>query len=410
MLLACGLVGYLTNNSMVLKTLFFDTNAVMHYEFIDTIDWPAITGAQSITIIVHSELMRELNEIKDSTVHPRKTKDRAGKIIRHFGELFKDSLTATGLTNVDIHFEADEPSAEIFSVHRLSPHFADDCHLASVIQYKMDHPAKDVVLVTHDTGVQLKARAKGVAFIDAPDQHRLPEEVDPLYKLNQELQKELETYKSRIPDIRVSFDNDTNHIEIVKSIPKDREEKLLTEEKATLAHRIIRLDLRAKNSGKLPASDVDVILTLPNGLRALSEEDVRNLWEMPEEAGFEEFIKAIFDKRFGQPKGTVQQHMVQVAIDELNYGTFQNKIAIPRSKTTGLVSRAIVPLVEKHQVTFHIQKLKQNFPCLLGSFFVMHDSNIELRPFNLNFTINAHELPTNRTGKLNVILRKSETP
>lgn len=378
----------------------------MHYEFIDTIDWPAITGAQSITIIVHPELIRELNEIKDSTLHPRKTKDRAGKIIKHFGKLFKDSLTATGLTNVDIHFEADEPNSEIFSEHRLNPHFGDDCHLASIIKRKIDHPAEDVILVTHDTGVQLKARAKGLAFIDAPDQHRLPEEVDPLHKRNQELQRELETYKSRIPDLRVSFDNNTTHIEIVKNMP------LLTGEKATLVHRIIRLDLRAKNSGKLPASDVDVILTLPNGLRALSEEDVRNLWKMPEEEDFEEFIKAIINKPWVDPKETIQDPYakVQALLDELDYSLFKDKIARPRAKTIGLVSREIVPLVEEHQVTFHIQKLKQNFPCLLGSFFVICNSNIELHPFTLNFTINAHELPTNKTDQLNVIVRKSEAP
>jgi PIN domain len=397
---------------MILKTLFFDTNAVMHYEFIDTIDWPAITGAQSITIIVHPELIRELNEIKDSTVHPRKTKDRAGKIIKHFGKLFKDSLTATGLTNVDIHFEADEPSAEIFSEHRLNPHFGDDCHLASVIKRKIDHPAEDVVLVTHDTGVQLKARAKGVVFIDAPDQHRLPEEVDPLHKQNQELQRELETYKSRIPDIRVSFDNDTTYLEIVKNMPKDGEETLLTEEKVALAHRIIRLDLRAKNSGKVPASDIDVILTLPNNLRALSEREIRDLWEMPKEPEFEEFMKAILDKPLVDQKGAIQDPWAKfdAIMDAWDYSAFLGKISEPRKNTTGIVSQAIEPLVEKHYVKFHIQKLKQNFPCLLGSFFVIYDSNIELHPFALNFTINAHELPTNKMGQLNVIVRKSETP
>ena len=61
-------------------TLLLDTNVVMHYEFMDTINWPAIVGAKRVLIVVHPELMRELNELKDSKDKAKKTGERADTV------------------------------------------------------------------------------------------------------------------------------------------------------------------------------------------------------------------------------------------------------------------------------------------------------------------------------------------
>lgn len=343
--------------------------------------------------------MRELNELKDAKDRAKKTRERAAKVIKHFGEVFNEGLVASGRPGVEIHFEPDEPEGEIFTANNLNHQFGDDCHLASVLKRQIDHADEHVLLVTQDIGVQLKARAKGISFVDAPAQHRLPVGPDSLEKRNQQLEQELASYKAQIPSIRVCADDGTRQINITKYAHSGEDSQ--PDVRAELARRTIRLDLQIINDGKVPATDVDVILLLPNGLRALDEKMLRDYWETPEDADLKEILTRSLRKKSGQYGETGSNYILQ----ELTYWQFQALIATARPKPDISISEPIKPALENHRVKYHIKKLKHSLPYLLESLYIVFDTVESVGPFNIDFTVTGHELPVNETGKISVVAK-----
>ena len=378
---------------------------VMHYEFMDTINWPAIVGAKRVLIVVHPELMRELNELKDSKDKAKKTRERAAKVIRHLGQMFSGALVASGRPNVEICFEADEPEPGIFADNNLNNQFGDGCHLASVLKRQSDNPDEKVLLVTHDTGVQLRARAKGVSYMDAPAQHRLPEGQDPLEERNRQLEQELASYKARTPHILLQWDTGTSHIRIIKDANAVNDQR--PEVKAPLAYRTVRLDLSVINDGQAPATDTDIILKLPDGLHIMDERGMRNYWEMPENADLDYIMKRFVEKRSGRLGETALQRIGRGLVDKLDYGAFQDLVATRRAQRGDLVASPTRPQLKGNHVKYHIKKLKHSLPYLLESIYVVFGSDADISSFDIQFTVSAHELPINKQGRLHVVINRA---
>ena len=70
------------------------------------------------------------------------------------------------------------PKQETFTENRLDKTEQDDCLIASLIQFSIENPDAQTILVTDDIGPRLKANNLGVKTLKLPENEHLSEEPD----------------------------------------------------------------------------------------------------------------------------------------------------------------------------------------------------------------------------------------
>jgi hypothetical protein len=190
-------------------TAFLDTNTFLHYLSLDQIDWPVILDAQSVFLMVAPTVLRELEKQKALNAVKRLRKRAAGAIAA------LDAYVDTGSPakvrdKVSVDFVIGEPSIEFEALH-LSRFIEDDNLLATVIEYSKGHPRNKVVLVTADLGLKLKALHLHIAVRRLPDRLQLPDELDQNEIKVKELQERLRALENSLPELGLIFEDGEDH-------------------------------------------------------------------------------------------------------------------------------------------------------------------------------------------------------
>ncbi len=182
-------------------TVFLDTMLYLHYRRLEEIDLPRILGASSILIVIPRITVRELDTHK-SRHSSGKVRDRARRIL----QLAEASAVAPleVCPGVQARYYAATPS-ESYSDLGLNPQWNDDQLIATILEYKKDHPNEDVLLISQDTGPRLTASLHGIAVQQVPEEYRLPLEPDAIESENKELKKVIERLQRALPQLAVSF-------------------------------------------------------------------------------------------------------------------------------------------------------------------------------------------------------------
>jgi hypothetical protein len=191
------------------KTIFIDTNIFLHYRFFTEIDWPSVTEAGEVTIVIPPIIMRELEKHKYGQ-KDEALKRRAERVSAHLAQLFKSGGQVRPQTKIT--FERQEPDEE-FSTHRLSRETQDDHLLASISLYKREHSEEDVLLISNDLPLEVKAAPLSIKTQALPNEYRQPTEIDPNVKRIRELEQELREFTNRSPKPELSFDNGLKRLE-----------------------------------------------------------------------------------------------------------------------------------------------------------------------------------------------------
>lgn len=69
-----------------------------------------------------------------------------------------------------------------FASAGLSKEVPDDFLIATIVEFKGNSPEANVVLMTDDFGLKLKAGTHGINVLRPPEELRLPDELDPKSK------------------------------------------------------------------------------------------------------------------------------------------------------------------------------------------------------------------------------------
>ncbi len=300
--------------------VFIDTNVALHYRRMDEIDWRQLTGADKVVIVITPVFFRELDKQK-VTNKSEKIRDRAKKTVKWLWKCYSEGSNSIR-DGVTLHIVTHEPEVD-FKYHNLSNDVADDHLIASALDYHLQHDLdQPVFIATDDTGLKIKAR-DGIKLLELPDKFRLKSEPD---KHAKPRQRE-EFLESRIPKLSVAFEGGKDRLKLsfvkptmkdvlspsqirkkyplkevnipVGGLPKPRgvlkqfgsqphinirhnkklneyyerydkyyEDRVAYEEEASL---YFYFQLVISNKGTTPASNIDLYLNLPDGVKAVDK-------------------------------------------------------------------------------------------------------------------------------------------
>ena len=201
-----------------MKYLFLDTNIYIHYMDVEQIDWNEIVGDTNITIVVPRITIREIDQHKDQ--NRGKIQKRAKAISAKFAQIFLDGKTFKYTFAL-----CDEPAASSFDGGKFNIHINDDWFILSALHSNYD--VADIVVISSDTNLLLKAKENGLDFRKMSDEYRLKEELSDEEKEIKALKAELEKYKNRQPKPSVIFEKEESDKLILKRPNKrDLEDEL----------------------------------------------------------------------------------------------------------------------------------------------------------------------------------------
>jgi len=306
-----------------------DTNLALHWKRLDEIDWLAVTGASRVRLEIAPIFLRELEHQKVSH-RSKKLRDRAARTIQWLASMLEQGGQVQIRPDVEVSFIDHEPRIDLVA-HRLSERLADDLLIASALELARASRGR-VGIATGDIGLRakIKARSELTAYIP-PETARLPEEVDPDQKELSDLRATVARMQAQRPVLRVAHAGEAPFHEINPRAPLQPVETLASvqarfplkssaERKgmaltgmpvvnsndaynqrvqrfwnewasyeraynafAEFLQRSFVAEFQLWNDGGKPATDIDVYVTLPDGVIAIAEDELPKIPRKPKE-------------------------------------------------------------------------------------------------------------------------------
>jgi rRNA-processing protein FCF1 len=413
---------------------FLDTNILIHYKFLDEIDWVNELEDTKINLIICSTVLSELEKKKlyDADLNVR---NRCKTIISKLSQIL-DRENREIRKNTNIIFITYEPKLD-WDNYQLVKEISDDRILATILNYN-----KNAILVTHDLGLKLKANGLRVAtkslngslFVelkkDKKDEriNQLEAELLRLKNINPKLllqfkcdnqytnkccltkrkevlydhqqtqeiikeQRNLYEYKKPRPNasslMQNSFgdylstiqDNEINRYENEVYTYLQKLEvfyKKQWEFDETIKN-IFCINLILINEGTAPGISIDVFLHFPDGLKILSGTDFPNKPQKPE----------VPDGPFTVSEIAYRERMsILKSINVLP--NFSNSV-LDYIKPE---NNQIIKKINGHDVHYKIEELKHTLSLPLGSLFFLFNNREVIKSFSFSYKIitnNYHE-------------------
>lgn len=301
------------------KYFFLDTNIYLHYQLFTQINWSEVLEDARPILVVPITIIHEI-ENKKYIRTDDKLRARAKQVSDLFGKIIRKQSVpfASGL---EVKFLYKEPTVDWLEF-ALDKENADDRFLAEVIQFASDNPDDEIVVVSGDNGVVLKASVRGIQNASLDDSYLMTFD-DPKDKKIKELERQVAKYKSTFPDVSLVFADggsfssksiktlaqyskrqlkaalaaytkehfidandpmkamlggmrayDTQDVERYledwkKHIAAYEEYLLLLREYGIRKRLLVELSLTLRNTGFAPAEDLDVFIKIPDGVQAV---------------------------------------------------------------------------------------------------------------------------------------------
>lgn len=191
------------------NVLFLDTNVLLHYPALSSVDWLKVAGLDAIKLHLCITVIHELDDKKSDPL----LRQRAESVIDQIEEVLKrDGLVRPGVT---LETSAQElPRADPGS--GFSEASSDDQILRHAIAYKALNPDASVTVVTEDLGMRLKCEARQMPNLRLDRVLRLETPADAQTKEFRKVRDELTKLKAAMPDVTVlvsRHDDDTDAVQ-----------------------------------------------------------------------------------------------------------------------------------------------------------------------------------------------------
>lgn len=200
---------------------FLDTNVLIHGLAIEQIDWPKRLGADEVVLVLASEVMRELDRLKDGA-EGRLPRNRARDFLSRFKRYEDDVDREPGAVVRDqVWLRALPNEPRIRS--GFDEHNGDDRIINSILEF--DGAGARLLLIARDTGIRVKARANGIERMSLPEELELKAEPDETERELAQARKELDRLRNRVPRIRLALLKRgvvVDHIEVTIPMPRAR--------------------------------------------------------------------------------------------------------------------------------------------------------------------------------------------
>ena len=212
-----------TTNTPERLYAFVDTNLLLQFQFFRDVDWPVVLGAREVVLVLALVVLSEVDRFKWSGT--KRQRDRARAVHKAFDKLELSNQPVQLRAGVSIMAIADEPDQALFEGQRLQSDIPDDRLLATLMGFRAGLSTGDVVLVTDDTPLRVKARARNIN-VKAPDASlALPDEPDETERELAAAKRELAILKNAQPKLRATLDGESHHefsVQLVNPLPEER--------------------------------------------------------------------------------------------------------------------------------------------------------------------------------------------
>lgn len=166
------------------KTIFPDTNILLHYPPIDQIDWPGWCKCKSAKIVLCLQVIDELDGKKDDLTMGERAKKTIKKIkeVSSKGGNIKDGvlleLYSRDLNNIDIS--------------------VDEVIIKQVLDYRSNHQDEDIYIMSEDLGMQLRCGQR-IKTIEPDKKKRQQSPKSKLQKENIKLKNQIAKLQNQAP-------------------------------------------------------------------------------------------------------------------------------------------------------------------------------------------------------------------
>lgn len=201
-----------------MKYLLLDTNIYLHFKDFEQIDWATIVNDKEFAIVVPYTVIKEIDKHKDGP--KSKIKNRAKTISSKFARYFLEDNYRGKVSVVQI----DDPDDDLMARHRLNRNVCDDVIIGSALAF--EHWA-DIVVVSHDNTLLIKAKTFGLHFLpQMPDEYLIAEEKTAEEKELEKCRSELMMLKNRQPKPSITFADGTTMLRLKTPLIADVESEL----------------------------------------------------------------------------------------------------------------------------------------------------------------------------------------
>jgi rRNA-processing protein FCF1 len=200
-----------------MKYLFLDTNIYLHYQDIEQVDWASVVNDGNITIVVPRIVIREIDKHKDT--NKGKIQKRAKRVSSIFAKVF--------LNNESLKLplvECGDPNQSLFDGYKFNISINDDWIILSALYSGYDK--KNIVIVSSDNNLLLKAKDNDLSFKKMPDEYLLKVELSEEEKEIAKLKAEVERYRNRLSKPSIRFINGESKIVFQKPMKRNLQDEL----------------------------------------------------------------------------------------------------------------------------------------------------------------------------------------
>lgn len=217
------------NSSSEPTYCFADTNILIHRKTFDEVDWPSIVGADEVCLVVSQVVLRELDKQKNDKNDW--IQERARMLLQKLRPFIRGyAASATIYPHVTLHIIRQEPRLDFpWAESDLDPGWSDDRLLASLLQFREEHPGTSVCLVTADSGLMSKAWRHNIPLVDEEQIEEVAWTSTKAVELDR-VRRELDAWKNRAPKLEVGFWEQGERVSFVTRQLSSRPSSGLTDE------------------------------------------------------------------------------------------------------------------------------------------------------------------------------------
>lgn len=202
------------------------------------------------------------------------------------------------------------------------------------------------------------------------------------------------------PNLEIVFQDGSNKVSLAREDPNSNDKNSW---KSDLAQSVVCIELALHNSGEISATDINGWIDIPQGTSLFDKVTMEHYWKISPLDPFEdpeEFANIIF----GADRRTALERVTDSLSDSLLFGIFESYVTAQLgSKLPDPLTKTLKPTLTGDQITFSLQKLKHGSTFFFDHVFLMLHKNIVGETIELNFRVNAEELPSDISGSLIIV-------
>ena len=182
---------------------FIDTNILLHYQFFRDVKWAKELRAEEATLVFAPVVVEELD--KRQWAGARRERMRAKKVLKALKDLGLSATPVAMRPDVKIMALDEEPADDLFARHRLQPRVSDDRLLASVLAFREVQGGAEILVLTADTGLSIKAPTRQVVVVEPDERLQRDDEPDETERKLETARRELAALRSVAPSLRLRY-------------------------------------------------------------------------------------------------------------------------------------------------------------------------------------------------------------